>query len=121
MSMPGFKYVICCEACGAESDSYPLLVFHESIRGSAWFPAWSAKNRCYAHVRLFLRWERRQEIEATPGALVALAAALSTPELTVGVPDGLTQTTLTPPAVCPFCGGPAVARSALDGPSQERG
>jgi hypothetical protein len=114
MSMPGWEFWIECTKCGLTSESYPLQVFSQTLQGHAMFPAWSAKHRCYGTVSLEMSYEQRKSIEADPNGLQSLAAELSTPTLTVGVPHGLTPVTVTPTPGCPQCGGAVSISSALD-------
>ncbi len=113
MSMPGFRYGFSCSACGEGSEDYPAFVFPNLFDPQMILPFWSRELRCYGEVILYVNEEKRRRLEQDYDAQVALAATLSSPAMTVGVPRLSSDADrralavhVTPTPVCPICGGP---------------
>lgn len=117
MSMPGFVYHFHCSACGKNSDSYSMYVFPGLFESRLSLPAWSRELHCYGVVCCDLPAGSRRRLEGNHAELGALAANISSPLLTVGVPrwcepkrDEPISIEVKPEPVCPFCGAAVETR-----------
>lgn len=117
MSMPGFAYFFSCLECRTLSDHYPVYIFPDILDSHMHLPVWSSEKRCYGRLILNLPAEDRFHLEQNREARLALARRLSSPSVTVGMPQlGVAEkgkswkVEVDPPPTCPFCGAPVEVR-----------
>jgi hypothetical protein len=109
--MPGFEYNLECPGCGLESESYPLLPFHQMFHGDLRLAVIDLELRAFGSLALYLSFEQRRGDGAVDPR--AVAERWSGPGRIVVVPQGLGGRLWPEPAPCPACGAALVARSRV--------